>query len=243
MLVKDMYDRLALITAFPIYTNETDTPEINRFLLEMLSEALQNTIDNLYISNNVLERNDTIVTTPNRELYGIDGIIKNIQLVKDNGHTIQIRYDDCINPNNVSDEKQAGEPRRYVIKNGYLKLLPTPDKAYTIKVCVSTTDLVMADDDTSRTYIQSINDSIIANERFCNLVVTKAAELIFARLQNPNVQIFSRLYTDNLKTFLEHDLKTMEAQRGFIRRAGHYNPERGLLDNDYRRFDFGGDYY
>lgn len=242
MLVKDMYDRLALITAFPIYTNETDTPEINRFLLEMLSEALQNTIDNLYISNNVLERNDTIVTTPNRELYGIDGIIKNIQLVKDNGHTIQIRYDDCVNPNNVSDEK-AGEPRRYVIKNGYLKLLPTPDKAYTIKVCVSTTDLVMADDDTSRTYIQSINDSILANERFCNLVITKAAELIFARLQNPNVQIFSRLYTDNLKTFLEHDLKTMEAQRGFIRRAGHYNPERGLLDNDYRRFDFGGDYY
>ena len=77
MLVKDMYDRLALITAFPIYTNETDTPEINRFLLEMLSEALQNTIDNLYISNNVLERNDTITTTPNRALYGIEGIIKN----------------------------------------------------------------------------------------------------------------------------------------------------------------------
>lgn len=242
MLVKDMYDRLALITAFPIYTNETDTPEINRFLLEMLSEALQNTIDNLYISNNVLERNDTIITTPNRELYGIDGIIKNIQLVKENGHAIQIRYDDYANPNNINNEKE-GEPRRYVIKNGYLKLLPTPDKAYTIKVCVSTTDLVMADDDTSRTYIQSINDSIIANDRFCNLVVTKAAELIFARLRNPNVQIFSRLYEDNLKTFLEHDLKSIEAQRGFIRRAGHYNPERGLLDDDYRRLDFGGDYY
>ena len=242
MLVKDMYDRLALITAFPIYTNETDTPEINRFLLEMLSEALQNTIDNLYISNNVLERNDTITTTPNRALYGIEGIIKNIQLVKDDGRAIQIRYDDCANPNDVTDEK-VGEPRRYVIKNGYLKLLPTPDKAYTIKICVSTTDLVMANDDTSRTYIRNINDSIMANDRFCNLVVVKAAELIFARLQNPNVQIFSRLYEDNLKTFLEHDLKSLEAQRGFIRRAGHYNPERGLLDNDYRGFDFGGDYY
>lgn len=242
MLVRDLYDRLALITAFPIYTNETDTPEINRFLLEMLSEALQNTIDNLYISNNVLERNDTITTTPDRALYGIEGIIKNIQLVRDNGQAIQIRYDDCVNPNDVTDEK-VGEPRRYVIKNGYLKLLPTPDKAYTIKVCVSTTDLVMADDDTSRTYIRSINDSIMANDRFCNLVVVKAAELIFARLQNPNVQIFSRLYEDNLKTFLEHDLKSLEAQRGFIRRAGHYNPERGLLDNDYRGFDFGGDYY
>ena len=242
MLVKDMYDRLALITAFPIYTNETDTPEINRFLLEMLSEALQNTIDNLYISNNVLERNDTITTTPNRALYGIEGIIKNIQLVKDDGRAIQIRYDDCANPNDVTDEK-VGEPRRYVIKNGYLKLLPTPDKAYTIKVCVSTTDLVMANDDTSRTFVRNINDSIMANDRFCNLVVVKAAELIFARLQNPNVQIFSRLYEDNLKTFLEHDLKSLEAQRGFIRRAGHYNPERGLLDNDYRGFDFGGDYY
>lgn len=242
MLVRDLYDRLALITAFPIYTNETDTPEINRFLLEMLSEALQNTIDNLYISNNVLERNDTITTTPDRALYGIEGIIKNIQLVRDNGQAIQIRYDDCVNPNDVTDEK-VGEPRRYVIKNGYLKLLPTPDKAYTIKVCVSTTDLVMADDDTSRTYIRSINDSIMANDRFCNLVVVKAAELIFARLQNPNAQIFSRLYEDNLKTFLEHDLKSLEAQRGFIRRAGHYNPERGLLDNDYRGFDFGGDYY
>lgn len=242
MLVRDLYDRLALITAFPIYTNETDTPEINRFLLEMLSEALQNTIDNLYISNNVLERNDTITTTPDRALYGIEGIIKNIQLVRDNGQAIQIRYDDCVNPNDVTDEK-VGEPRRYVIKNGYLKLLPTPDKAYTIKVCVSTTDLVMSDDDTSRTYIRSINDSIMANDRFCNLVVVKAAELIFARLQNPNVQIFSRLYEDNLKTFLEHDLKSLEAQRGFIRRAGHYNPERGLLDNDYRGFDFGGDYY
>lgn len=242
MLVRDLYDRLALITAFPVYTNETDTPEINRFLLEMLSEALQNTIDNLYISNNVLERNDTITTTPDRALYGIEGIIKNIQLVKDNGQAIQIRYDDCVNPNDVTDEK-VGEPRRYVIKNGYLKLLPTPDKAYTIKVCVSTTDLVMADDDTSRPYIRSINDSIMANDRFCNLVVVKAAELIFARLQNPNVQIFSRLYEDNLKTFLEHDLKSLEAQRGFIRRAGHYNPERGLLDNDYRGFDFGGDYY
>lgn len=244
MLVKEMYDKLALITAFPIYTNETDTPEINRFLLEMLSEALQNTIDGLYISNNVLERNDTIITTPNRDLYGIEGIIKNIQLVKDNGHVVQIHYDDYTNPNNVETEaSKKGEPRRYVIKNGYLKLLPTPDKAYTIKVCVSTTDLVMANNDTSRTDIRSINDSIVANSRFCNLVITKAAELVFARLQNPNMQIYARLYSDNLKTFLEHDLKTIEAQRGFIRRAGHYDPAKGLLDDNYYGGYFRGDMY
>ncbi len=242
MLIKDLYDRLALITAFPVYTNDTDTPETNRFLLEMLSEALQSTIDNLYISNNVLERNDTITTTPHRDLYGIEGIIKNIQLVEDNGRTLQVRYDDIANPNDASVEPE-GKPRRYVIKNGYLKLLPTPDKAYTIKVCVSTTDLVMADDDSTRTNIQSVNDSILANARFCNLVVTKAAELVFTRLQNANAVLYARLYEDNIKTFMEHDLKTLEAQRGFIRRAGHYNPERGLLDNDYRRFDFGGDYY
>ena len=55
-LVKDMYDSLALKTGYPAYTNDTDCPDINRFLLEMISEGLQGTIDNLYISNNVLER-------------------------------------------------------------------------------------------------------------------------------------------------------------------------------------------
>ena len=45
-LVKDMYDSLALKTGFPVYTNDTDCPDINRFLLEMISEGLQSTIDN-----------------------------------------------------------------------------------------------------------------------------------------------------------------------------------------------------
>ena len=35
-LVKDMYDSLALKTGFPVYTNDTDCPDINRFLLEMI---------------------------------------------------------------------------------------------------------------------------------------------------------------------------------------------------------------
>ena len=58
-LVKDLYDKLAIKTGFPLYTNEFDTPDITRFLLDVLSEALQSTIDSLYISNNILERNDT----------------------------------------------------------------------------------------------------------------------------------------------------------------------------------------
>ena len=53
VLVKDLYNRLAINTGFPLYTNETDVPDINRFLLEQLSEALLNIIDNCYICNNI----------------------------------------------------------------------------------------------------------------------------------------------------------------------------------------------
>ena len=71
MLVNDMYNKLALITGFPVYTNATDCPDINRFLLEMLSEGLQSTIDDLYISNNVLERNDVIIVASVSCIYGL----------------------------------------------------------------------------------------------------------------------------------------------------------------------------
>ena len=188
-LVKDMYDSLALKTGFPVYTNDTDCPDINRFLLEMISEGLQSTIDNLYISNNVLERNDTIKTIPNKNNYGIEGLIKNIQIQGDNGCYDPLPYDDYANPNDLNEE--FGRPESYVIKNGYLKLLPTPDAEYTIKICVSTTDLVMADDDTSRTSVTHINDSIMASDRFCDLVVLKAAGLTFARLQNATAEIYA----------------------------------------------------
>ena len=57
MLVKDIYDKVALMTGFPVYTNETDTPETTRFLVEMISQSLQNVIADLYTTNNVLERN------------------------------------------------------------------------------------------------------------------------------------------------------------------------------------------
>ena len=33
MLVKDIYDKVALLTGFPVYTNATDTPETKIFLL------------------------------------------------------------------------------------------------------------------------------------------------------------------------------------------------------------------
>ena len=232
-LVKDMYDSLALKTGFPVYTNDTDCPDINRFLLEMISEGLQSTIDNLYISNNVLERNDTIKTIPNKNNYGIEGLIKNIQIQGDNGCYDSLPYDDYANPNDLNEE--FGRPESYVIKNGYLKLLPTPDAEYTIKICVSTTDLVMADDDTSRTSVTHINDSIMASDRFCDLVVLKAAGLTVARLQNAAAEIYAGRYGARLKTFLERDIGTIEAQRGHIRGAGHYDSRFGLIDDEPRR--------
>lgn len=231
-LVKDMYDSLALKTGFPVYTNDTDCPDINRFLLEMISEGLQSTIDNLYISNNVLERNDTIKTIPNKNNYGIEGLIKNIQIQGDNGCYDPLLYNDYANPNDLNEE--FGRPESYVIKNGYLKLLPTPDAEYTIKICVSTTDLVMSDDDTSRTSVTHINDSIMASDRFCDLVVLKAAGLTFARLQNATAEIYAGLYEARLKTFLEHDVGTIEAQRGHIRGGGHYDSRFGLIDDEPR---------
>lgn len=239
MLVLDMYDKLALITGFPIYTNDTDCPDINRFLLEMLSEGLQSTIDQLYISNNVLERNDTLITIPEKNEYGIEGIIKNLQCIDpDTKKVTQVVYNDFVNKDNEILCK-SGTPRSYVIKNGYLKLLPTPDKAYTLRVCVSTTNLVMADDDVAKIGITHINDSVVASMRFCDLVILKAAALTFARCQNPNVELYSRLYEDRLRTFLEHDIGSMEAQRGYGREAGHYDNMRGLINDDYR----GGRWY
>lgn len=232
MLVKDMYDTLALQTGFPVYTNETDTPETNRFLVEILNQALQATIDNLYTSNNVLERNDVIVTSNGKADYGIEGIIKDISIIADDGKAHNIPYDNNANPNDIVANKKRGLPRAYVISNGYLRLLPTPDKAYKVHVCVSTTDLVMSDDDTSRTVIKHINDSIVANDRFCNLVITKAIEILFARLQNPSGAVYAKLYDDNLRTFIEHDIKSLEANRGYNRSGGWYDLNRGLFDND-----------
>lgn len=234
MHVIDMYDKLALVTGFPVYTNATDCPDINRFLLEMLSEGLQSTIDDLYISNNVLERNDTIITNPNNNSYGIDGIIKSLQLIDDKGRVHKLPYNERADKDCVEEEK--GLPHSYVIKKGYLKLIPAPDKEYTLKVCVSTTDLVATDNDIGRSTIEHIDDTVLADNRFCNLVILKAATFTFGRCQNPNAQLYANLYEARLKTYLEHDLKTLESYRGFNRGGGHFNPARGLLD------DFGGFY-
>lgn len=244
VLVKDLYDRLAIATGFPLYTNETDTPDINRFLLEQLSEALLSTIDNCYICNNVLERTDTITTSKFKDEYGVDGIIKNAQVLQ-KGKYITLKYNQRINPYDeiehevleVDEETEepikmanTGIPKEYIIRNGYLKLLPMPDDEYTIKLTLSTTDLVSTNNDEYRDRIESVDDSILASNRFCDLVLLKACVLVFTRLQNPNMQYYLQLLDDRMKTFLEHDIGTTELFRGYDRQAGHYDYRGGLLD-------------
>lgn len=228
-LVKDMYDELAVITGFPIYTNETDTPDTTRLLLSTLSLALHNIIDNLYIQNNVLERTDTIVTTPHQSEYGIEGIIKNIQIKDKHGVYRNLPYIDNINFHSKELDKKEGMPSGYVIRKGYLKLLPVPDDSYEVVVTVSTTDLVLSDNDTSRTSIEDINDVIIGSDNFCRLVTLRAASILFMKANNINAKIYGELCNAQLRTYIEHDYGTTEARRGFADRAGNYNPDQGLL--------------
>lgn len=252
--VEDLYNDLAIITGFPIYTSDTDTPDTSRLLFHVLTQAMQNLIDNLYIDNNVLQRTDTLTTKANEDLYGVDGLIKNCQLIDEKGRVYRLPYNDRFNPheeiqhNTVSTSETSttdtisstdttdvklentGRPECYVIQNGYLRLLPMPDKEYTIKLTLSTTDLVWAYNNEAKNKIDSIEDIVLADKRFCDLIVLKAAVLLFARAQNANAQVYADLTQQRLNTYIEHDNKTMEAQRGFIRRAGHYDPRRGLLD-------------
>lgn len=233
-LIRDMYDEVALITGFPIYTNETDKPDTDRFILHCLSEGLENVIDTIYMHNNVLERNDRIITIPNQDLYGLEGIIKNIQLVRPNGSLKQIRYSDLANKDNevnhsIKDDTvepvvkmNTGEPHHYVIKNGYLKLLPMPDKEYELKLTLSTKHLVLSNNDLGKTSITDIEDSLLTDNEFAKIVTLRAAVLIFARAQSPNAQIYSEICNQRIKDYMERDNGTMEAQRGYLRDAGHY---------------------
>ena len=91
MLVKNIYNKVAVLTGFPQYTNDTDTPDITRTLLEYISQGLQNVIDSIYIQNNVLERFDTLVVNKGQDEIGVEGLIKKVQLVS-KGRTYDLRY-------------------------------------------------------------------------------------------------------------------------------------------------------
>lgn len=240
--VKDIYDKVAVITGFPLYSNETDTPDINRFILQSISEALHAIIDRLYVSNNVLERKDSLTTEPDEEQYAITGIIKKAQLITKKGIAKQLpylnkfdkdkitsRYETDEETGEVKEIKRTGRPEGYIIESGYMRLIPCPDDSYTVKLTLSTTDLVAADDDTFRETVESIEDRILADDRFCNLVILMSAVLIFARCQNANTEFYSAILEERIKTYIERDFGSSEANRLYDRKQGHYNPRRGLL--------------
>ena len=227
-----MYNRLAILTGFPQYTNDTDTPDITRTLLEYISQGLQNVIDSIYTVNNVLERFDTIVVKEGQDEVGIEGIIKKAQLV-DNNKTFNLPYLEGFDHNTyMTDEEKAkhkARPRGFVIRKGYMRLFPIPDKEYTIKVVLSTTDLVSSNDDTYKIGVDNVNDTVMADNKFCDLVILRAAVLLLARANNKAAEVMQGVYQARLMNYLEHDLKTTQANRFFDRSAGHYNSERGLL--------------
>ena len=179
-----------------------------------------------------------------KDEYGIDGIIKNVQLIQPSSNKT-LKYNQLLNTYDeiehevLEKDEETGEPIKmsntgipseYVIRKGYLKLLPMPDQEYTIKLTLSTTDLVSTNNDEYRDRIESVDDSILANNRFCDLVLLKACVLVFTRLQNANAGYYSQLLDARMKTFLEHDIGSTELMRGYNRQAGHYNYRGGLLD-------------
>ena len=232
MLTLKMYNKLALLTGFPQYTNSVDTPDITRTLLEYLSQGLNSVIDNLYIQNNVLERFDTITVKKGQDEVGVEGIIKSVQIIN-KGETFDVPYMDNFNQDTfLTDEERAkhsGTPKGYTIRKGYMRLFPIPDEEYTLKVVVSTTNLVWANNDVSRNTIEDIEDSVMADSKFCDLVVLKAATLLLARANNGAAQILANVYKERFDNYLEHDLKTTQGNRFFDRSAGHFDIDRGLL--------------
>lgn len=232
MLVQKMYNKLALLTGFPQYTNAVDTPDITRTLLEYLSQGLNSVIDNLYIQNNVLERFDTVKVLKGQDEVGIEGIIKSVQLI-DKNKTFNLPYMDNFNQDTfLTDEERAknsGKPKGFTIRKGYLRLFPIPEKEYTLKVVVSTTNLVWANNNVARDTIEEIEDAVMADTKFCELVVLRAATLILARANNGAAQIVNNVYKERFDNYLEHDLKTTQGNRFFDRSAGHFDIDKGLL--------------
>lgn len=232
MLVKNIYNKVALLTGFPQYTNETDTPDITRTLLEYISQGLNNVIDSIYIQNNVLERFDTIVVQKGQDEVGVEGIIKKAQIIS-KGKTFNLPYLEGFDHDTYMTEgeraKHTGKPKGFVIRKGYLRLYPIPDAEYTIKLVLSTTDLVSANDDVYKTGVDNINDTIMADNKFCDLVILRASILLLARANNAAAEVLNSIYHDRLMNYLEHDLKTTQANRFFDRSAGHFDSNRGLL--------------
>lgn len=233
MLIETMYNKVAINTGFPSYVDETSTPETTRFLLEMLNQALLNVIDNIYISNNVLEKRNAITTKAGQDHYAVDGMVKSIQYLqgqnKLSGKYIPFNFA-VDEPGIILPKTKYGAPMSYVVDRGDVRFFPTPDKSYQIRITTSTTDLVWANDDSSRNSIEDIKDSLMASNEFCELVILKACSYVLARCNNIVAEFYSKLYSERVKTFIERDSHSFEQPHLYNPRKGHYEPRRGLLD-------------
>lgn len=227
--VKDIYDRVAVACGFPTYTNDTDTPDTTRFILEMISEGVQSTIDILTTNNACLDVKEEIVTLPDVDTYSTTGIVKHIELLND-GVIRRLPYNNSADFLRTNDSRSPkGIPTSYAIDNGYVRLFPIPDKNYKLILRLSTDDLVLSDNDVSRSYVEHINDSIIATQELGVLITLRTITLILLRCQSPNARIYSELQKARFNTFLERDYMSNESKRMFNGYTGHYNPDKGLL--------------
>lgn len=227
--VKDIYNRVAVACGFPTYTNDTDTPDTTRFLLEMISDGVQSTIDILNSHNACLDVTEELITIPDVDKYSATGIIKHIDLIHD-GRARRLPYNNSIDFYKTNDDTSPkGIPTSYVIDAGYIRLFPIPDNNYKLVMRLSTDDLVLSDNDVSRSYVEHINDSIIATQELGILITLRAITLVLLRCQSPNARIYSELQKARFNTFIERDYMSSEAKRMFNGNTGHYNPDRGLL--------------
>lgn len=229
--VKDLYNEVAVATGFPRYTNDTDTPDITRFLLEMISEGLHSFLDIMSTNSNFVQRENKIVTTPGRDTYAVDGIVKHLEVKDASGKVHRVMYDDMADTMRTLDkETEKGLPRAYVISGGYIKLLPVPDKKYEMKAVLSSSHLVLSNNDTYNNSVTDINDVIIGTKDMATCVKLRTIALILMRCMSPQAQIYADLSVERIKSYIEKDIGSTEANRGMRRSGGHYDVRRGLLD-------------
>ena len=228
--VKDIYNKVALITGFPQYSNDTDTPDINRFILEMINEGLQSVIDVLNTNSTALQIGNRIVTTEGKWMYAFDGIIRHIEIENLKGQKRRINYKNNIDFLMTPDKfSPTGFPTHYTVSGGYLKLYPIPDNSYNITMVLSTNNLVASDNDELRSTVEHINDSILCTQDVANLITLRTCALIFIRCNSNLANLYSEMSNSRIKTYIEKDYGSNEAQRGYSNKGGHYDPERGLL--------------
>lgn len=229
--VKDLYDQVAIATGFPRYTNDTDTPDITRFILEMITEGLHSTLDLLSTNSATMQRENRIVTIPEQDKYSVDGIVKHLEVKDEYGRIHRINYNDRADIMRTQDSKVCrGLPHSYVMDGGYIKLIPVPDKAYEIKAILSSSHLVLSDNDTYKTSVTDINDSIIGTADFEVCLKLGTIALILMRCLSPQATVYAQLRAERIKSYIEKDIGSVEGNRGMRRSGGHYNVRRGLLD-------------